>query len=265
MLHAIISGEVPFKNVGLLNQWRQRKPSVVQESPYRFAPGSLTADRSQCLRAYNRFVEAAKLPIEQQPEAFEEAEAASGAAIPNVTLVPTMPKLAVLDMRHQWLHRGRGGGGGKVSPQARRLAVRAGGARQGGAVAGSAGRPVRRPALALAALAEGVVIYSVGLDRLDNGGRLDGREMAASTPGTDAGFRLWDVPAPPAAVARASHERRLKRRAGQAHARRSDVPSERHPLRSMRVDGARPPGTSAQLQRERPPAPRRGRAVFPGG
>lgn len=39
---------------------------------------------------------------------------------------------------------------------------------------------------------DGVVIYSVGQDAVDNGGNLD-REHLVS-PGVDLGFRLWDVP-----------------------------------------------------------------------
>jgi hypothetical protein len=37
---------------------------------------------------------------------------------------------------------------------------------------------------------EGIMIYSVGIDGVDNGGRLD---LNPSLPGSDVGFRLWDV------------------------------------------------------------------------
>jgi hypothetical protein len=40
-------------------------------------------------------------------------------------------------------------------------------------------------------LEDGVVVYSVGPDGEDNGGRIDRRNPSAS--GTDLGFRLWDV------------------------------------------------------------------------
>jgi hypothetical protein len=40
-------------------------------------------------------------------------------------------------------------------------------------------------------LADGVVIYSVGLDGEDNGGNVD--VVNVSDPGTDIGIRLWDV------------------------------------------------------------------------
>jgi hypothetical protein len=40
-------------------------------------------------------------------------------------------------------------------------------------------------------LADGVIVYSVGVDGVDNGGALD-RDNPAR-PGADLGFRLWDV------------------------------------------------------------------------
>ncbi len=40
---------------------------------------------------------------------------------------------------------------------------------------------------------EGVTIYSVGLDRIDNQGAID-HAVLHTTPGIDVGFRLWDVP-----------------------------------------------------------------------
>ena len=39
---------------------------------------------------------------------------------------------------------------------------------------------------------EGLTIYSIGLDRVDNQGNID-RVVNDDTPGTDVGFRLWDV------------------------------------------------------------------------
>src|SRR5262249_32409537 len=38
--------------------------------------------------------------------------------------------------------------------------------------------------------AEGVMVYSIGADRQDNGGKVDTHFM---TKGSDYGFRLWDV------------------------------------------------------------------------
>lgn len=39
---------------------------------------------------------------------------------------------------------------------------------------------------------DGVVIYSVGQDGADDGGKID-RERSGASPGTDFGFRLWDA------------------------------------------------------------------------
>ncbi len=48
------------------------------------------------------------------------------------------------------------------------------------------GRPLR-----LRRLADGIVIYSIGADGTDDGGRLDRKDPKA--PGTDLGFQLWDA------------------------------------------------------------------------
>lgn len=48
------------------------------------------------------------------------------------------------------------------------------------------GKPLR-----LGRFAEGIVIYSVGVDQVDNGGNLDLKNPQAK--GSDLGFRLWDV------------------------------------------------------------------------
>lgn len=39
---------------------------------------------------------------------------------------------------------------------------------------------------------EGVIIYSIGEDRIDNGGSIDRKNSAA--PDSDLGFELWDPP-----------------------------------------------------------------------
>jgi len=58
--------------------------------------------------------------------------------------------------------------------------------------------------LRLRRLEDGLVIYSVGPDGQDNGGHLD--RKSPTNPGTDLGFRLWDVakrrqpPVPPKPV-----------------------------------------------------------------
>jgi hypothetical protein len=46
--------------------------------------------------------------------------------------------------------------------------------------------------LRLKRLPDGLVIYSVGPDRIDNGGEMDAENPVR--PGTDLGVRLWDVP-----------------------------------------------------------------------
>ena len=41
------------------------------------------------------------------------------------------------------------------------------------------------------ARSDSVIIYSIGPDREDNGGKLD--RVLLVTPGTDLGFQLWDI------------------------------------------------------------------------
>jgi hypothetical protein len=48
------------------------------------------------------------------------------------------------------------------------------------------GKPIR-----FAKTADGVVIYSVGMDGSDDGGNID--RTRPLTKGTDLGYRLWDV------------------------------------------------------------------------
>ena len=47
------------------------------------------------------------------------------------------------------------------------------------------------PALLLSPRGDGIVIYSVSEDMVDNGGRID-RESNPFEPGMDIGFRLWN-------------------------------------------------------------------------
>jgi hypothetical protein len=49
------------------------------------------------------------------------------------------------------------------------------------------GNPLR-----LRRLADGIVIYCVGPDLIDNGGKLDRRDRYRTPFGADVGFQLWD-------------------------------------------------------------------------
>jgi hypothetical protein len=52
--------------------------------------------------------------------------------------------------------------------------------------------PYDGKSLRLRRLATGLLVYSVGMDRIDDGGNVDRDRQFA--PGTDIGFQLWDVP-----------------------------------------------------------------------
>jgi hypothetical protein len=49
------------------------------------------------------------------------------------------------------------------------------------------GKPLRYKAVP-----DGVIVYSIGPDRVDNGGKID--RAKPTVAGTDIGYQLWDVP-----------------------------------------------------------------------
>jgi hypothetical protein len=49
------------------------------------------------------------------------------------------------------------------------------------------GKPLRYKAVP-----DGVIVYSIGPDRVDDGGKID--RARPTTAGTDMGYQLWDVP-----------------------------------------------------------------------
>lgn len=156
-------------------------------------PGMAKSIRAALLRYNNRFVEIAKLPVEQQAGPLQELRAAEKelpllarqtfAASLNVTgafqrnradLRCAVVMLAVERYRRakdRW-------------PEALTDLVPA-------YLANVPLDPVDGAPLRYRRLADGVVIYSVGPDGQDNGGKLD---KNPAKPGTDRGFRLWDVP-----------------------------------------------------------------------
>jgi hypothetical protein len=155
---------------------------------------SVVAQRAALLRYMNRAVEIARLPCEQQVPRFEQwEESAKDQPLLVRSLAPKLIKIAE---------------GYQLSRAELRCAIvaiaaeryrRAGGrwpdsleALQGAGYLREVptdlydGRPLR-----MRRLEDGLVVYSVGPDGQDNGGRLDHRNVRA--PGTDLGFRLWDA------------------------------------------------------------------------
>jgi hypothetical protein len=160
-------------------------------------PAMITRGRPDGLRLMNKYVAAAQLPAEKQGEAVYEADrqARTGAAVLVRMLIPGVAKCAEASRRNQANLRGAACG---VAAERFRLKHHRWPESLEELVKDELldavptdpfdGRPMR-----LKAVADGIVIYSVGLDGVDNGGVVDRARMLQ--PGTDLGFRLWDVSA----------------------------------------------------------------------
>jgi hypothetical protein len=158
-------------------------------------PVTVSRDRATYLRAMNEVVETSTLPVEQQFDAMTEKvdrwqgrDAVLSASLPGFSKVTSahvrvqaqlrsaMVALAVERYRHEHDHW-------PVSLDA----LVASGHLKAVPLDPFDGRPLR-----YTRLANGILVYSVGYDRVDDGGVLGNNPMA---PGTDIGFRLWDVAA----------------------------------------------------------------------
>ncbi len=164
-------------------------------------PGAIKNSRAVLLRLANELVEIAKRPLEEQPVALERLEK-SARPRPLLARVLGWPLTSSLRYCHAGVAYLRSAA---VLLAVERFRLRHG--RWPEALAELVpdflsavpldpldGRPLR-----LRRLEDGVVVYSVGLDGKDDGGRLDGK--ALTEQGIDLGYRLWDpghrgLPAP---------------------------------------------------------------------
>jgi hypothetical protein len=171
-------------------------------------PGFIKIQRAAMLRFMTRAVEIAGLPPEQQQPQFAQLEASAKEQPLLVRLlVPALGKMAASCQRSRAQLRGA-----FVAVAAERYRLARGHWPDQLEALKEAGYLREMPTdlydaqpLRLRRLEDGLVIYSVGSDGEDNGGRLDFRKPTAA--GTDIGFRLWDVaqrrqpPAPPKPLA----------------------------------------------------------------
>jgi hypothetical protein len=155
---------------------------------------TVRSQRAEALRYMNRLVEAAKLPPDQQMAAFRELESMNPTAMPLVIrlLGPAAFKVAQA--------------GNRVRAQLRSTAVALAAERYRQArgrwptkldelvpryLAAVPLDPFNGHPLNLGKQDQGIVVYSVGPDGVDNGGVVNVANPYA--PGSDLGFRLWDV------------------------------------------------------------------------
>jgi hypothetical protein len=161
-----------------------------------WVPGAVTIDRAAYLRATNEMVEASKLAVERHLDEVEriiarwETHDAALAALAggwnkitqanarnHARLRCALTALAAERYRQKHGHWPTD------------LAALA----QGGFVKAVPLDPYDGQPLRYKRLADGVLVYSVGPDRTDNGGLVDPQNPIG--PGTDLGFRLWDLAA----------------------------------------------------------------------
>jgi len=154
--------------------------------------GSLKEEQAYVLRLYTQMVEAAKLPPEQQDAAFRACPRPTRTHLLASMLFPAVARIASAYRREQ----------AQVRCALMALAVERYRRQHGRWPASLAevvpsqlrnvpldpydGLPLR-----YRRLSDGVVIYSVGPDGIDDGGKLDRKNIGAA--GTDLGLRLWDA------------------------------------------------------------------------
>jgi hypothetical protein len=160
--------------------------------------GSIPTSRAALLELHNEIITAVKLPEMERKQHFDDLRARRE-RLPGLAqlLFPTAEKLAEAIRRSDALMRSTIAA---LAAERYRLANGRWPESLSGLVPAYLKEVPRDPydgaPLRLRRLADGLVIYSVGVDGKDNGGTL------GVTVGTDTGFRLWDVehrrqPAPP--------------------------------------------------------------------
>lgn len=157
------------------------------------APAIITREYPALLRHMNQCVEMSKLPLEQQRDRWRELEA----TIPKNSvlvrlLLPALDKVGMAHLRNQAMLRGA-----LIAVAAERYRLKY--ERWPEAVADlvqteflkkAPADPFDGAAMRWRRWDEGMVAYSVGLDKADNGGHVDIARFL--DPGVDVGVKLWD-------------------------------------------------------------------------
>jgi hypothetical protein len=157
-------------------------------------PSQAGIDRAGFLRQMNELIEAAQLPIEQQQAAFDRVRTAQKAA-GDRNLFPFLDAViraylrlqanlrcaiaAIAAERYRLVY--------DAWPMSLEAVVKE------GTLAKMPRDPYDGQPLRYKAAGGGVLIYSIGPDRIDNGGAIE--RNGEPRTGTDQGMRLWDAPA----------------------------------------------------------------------
>jgi hypothetical protein len=192
-LEAIQHGDVRLSELpAFLKKYGEEDIYSVEGLPAVLLPGSVKSQRAALLRWNNRMVEIAKLPVEEQKLPLTELDSTSK-ELPILAraMRPTYLRAAerwflmqvsfrcmitLLAVERYRLAHGRW-------PE--KLADLVPAYLSKVPIDVYDGAPLR-----YRAFSEGVTVYSVGMDGIDDGGNLG---KNPKVPGTDSGYRLWDV------------------------------------------------------------------------
>ncbi len=157
-------------------------------------PSTILRDRPELLRLMNQAVEAARLPPEKQAPAFDQInKAALASSRPMVRKI--MAQVQKISQAHRRTNANLRCA--MVGIAAERYGIEHGQwpvsldqLAKDGWIAAVPLDPFDGQPLRYKLVADGVLIYSVGLDGVDNGGAINRDNPYA--PGADEGFRLWN-------------------------------------------------------------------------
>jgi hypothetical protein len=212
LMEAVQAGDVSYSNLlsnlrlvsGIIGASPIKDVSAV-ELMAQYSPGAIALQRAALLQYMTEMVEAAKLPAHEQRTRLRElAESRTKRPVLVRLLAPSMEKVGLNSSRTQALLRCA-----LVAVAAERYRREHGRWPASGAALVTAGLlkemaadPFTGQPLRWRRLDSGLLIYSVGQDGKDDGGKLNRANPQAE--GTDVGFQLWDVakrrqpPRPPA-------------------------------------------------------------------
>jgi hypothetical protein len=168
--------------------------SLTLDEAIALMPGSLPAQQAALLQCENRMVEIAKRPPEEWKPLLDMANTEAG-NLPALArmIAPAFGKTSAAFLRSHAVTRCAA-----AAVAAERYRVRHGrwpaawddlvrdGLLRAAPIDPYGGRPLR-----LKPVADGLIVYSIGVDGSDDGGNLS--RSSATPPGTDLGFRLWDA------------------------------------------------------------------------
>jgi hypothetical protein len=190
LMQAVLAGEVK------LSHFTRDSGLSFLEALALYTPGEIKTQRAALLRHLTQLVEAARLPVEQQVRRLEQLQATVKEQPPLVRLfTPALEKVAAACQRSQALMHCAIVA---VAAERYRRAYQSwpdalAALQTAGFLAKLPADPFNGASLRLGRLGDGIVIYSLGPDGKDDGGKLDRR--ARPPAGADVGLRLWDVPA----------------------------------------------------------------------